>query len=476
MPNIIDANGLQTKTREEILTELRTAFETIYGPDVNLDSDTPDGQIIGIFAQAAVDQLELLAQVYNFFDPDNAIGRILDQRVAINGIQRQGGSFTTTNITVVTSQPNVYLPGLDQSDEDPFIVADDAGTEFVLTISQNVVSPGSHVFEFRAVEPGEVLTIPNTITIPVTIILGVDSVNNPTTYTVLGQNEESDEVLRVRRQQSVSLASQGYLTGLIAALRNVTGVVSANVYENNTSVPDYDSGSSGPNVPPHSIWVVVQGTPAAADIAQAIYTKRNAGCGMRGDVTYIITQSDGTPFTVRWDTVGTEPLYIRFNATSLDGINPPNIALIKSQLPQLFTPGVGEQVNITELGTLIQQIDPNTLVTDAGFAYAVTDPLPWADVLAPSSRANFFSVAEANIIVLPIILSPVQITVDPLEVVQFTPLGGLAPFTFSMDANPSGGTVNATTGEYTAGGVSGTDIVRVTDDEGNFSIATVLVT
>jgi hypothetical protein len=47
------------------------------------------------------------------FDPDNAVGVVLDQRVAINGIQRQAGTYTVTPITVVTSQ-SVNLYGLDQ--------------------------------------------------------------------------------------------------------------------------------------------------------------------------------------------------------------------------------------------------------------------------------------------------------------------------------------------------------------------------
>ena len=47
---------------------------------------------------------------------------------------------------------------------------------------------------------------------------------------------------------------------------------------------------------------------------------------------------------------------------SLDGVNAPHYALILSQLPIVFIPGVFQQVNINEAATLVQEIDPNTLV------------------------------------------------------------------------------------------------------------------
>lgn len=363
MPNSIGPDGLETATREELKTQLDTAFQTIYGADINLDQDTPDGQMIGIFIQAILDLEDLLVQVYNMFDPDNAVGVILDQRVAINGIQRQAGTYTLTPITIVTSQAcNLY--GLDQDVQPVYTIQDNAGNKWLLQTTQLIGGSGTTVATFRAEFPGANLTIPNTIDIPVTIVLGVVSVNNPTLYTTLGMNEESDAVLKVRRQKSVSLASQGYLAGLLAALENINGVTSAFVYENNTSDPD------GDGVPGHSIWVIVSGTATDEEIANAIYTKRNAGCGMKGSTTYTITQVDGSPFVVKWDTVLPENLFIVFTATSIDGEDIPNIAAIRPGLVTSFVPGVNQEVNVNALATDVQAIDDNTLVTNAGFSDA----------------------------------------------------------------------------------------------------------
>jgi hypothetical protein len=375
MPNILDATGLTLSTKAELISYYTTQFQQIYGADINLDSDSPDGQWMNIIVQTVLDIQDLVTQVYNSFDPDNAVGNILDQRVAINGIQRQAGTYTVTPITIVTNAV-VNLYGLDQTAQQVYTVSDNAGTLWELQTTQLGVSSGTNVFNFQAATPGQQLTTPNTITTPVTIVLGVVSVNNPTSYLTLGVNEESDAVLKVRRQRSVSLSSQGYLAGLLAALENINGVTSAFVYENLTNVTD------GDGVPGHSIWVIVAGTGAAASIANAIYTKRNAGCGMFGSISYSFTQVNGAPFTVYWDTVVEEALFCKFTATSINGTTQPDLANIISQLPTVWNPGVAAEVNVNQLATYVQQIDPNTLVTNPGLSSAMTQVLTLSGIAA----------------------------------------------------------------------------------------------
>lgn len=560
MPNVLDSTGLQTATRAELVAQFTAAMQSIYGADINLDSDSPDGQMLNIFIQSALDLEDLLVQIYNMFDPDNAIGVVLDQRVTINGIQRQAGTFTVTPITLVNSA-SVNLYGLDQEVEPVYTISDNAGNLWELRVTQLGLVAGTHSLNFQAAVPGAQLTVPNTINVPVTIVLGVTSVNNPTTYTTLGINEETDAQLRLRRLKSVSLASQGYLSGLLAALENITGVTSAFVYENTTGSTDTDG------VPGHSIWVIVAGSPADADIAQAIYTKRNAGCGMFGDTTYVITQVDGSAFTIKWDYVLVRNLFTAFTATSIDGVVAPNVEAIRDGLPSSFTPTVFQEVNINGLATLVQDIDPNTLVTNAGFSDGETQiitlsavavsgtftikygtgtasaAINWNDgistiqtkvqavtglsealvtgsvasqtltfdlsgvggvsglislqssllasgsvpitpsynegysnTLTPLSKQFQFVVSEANIIIIPMILSPVTASVANGASQQMTGLGGYGALVYSFTTNSSGGTIGATTGLYTAGATPSTDILKVTDAFGNTASATITVT
>lgn len=560
MPNSLGPLGLTTATQAELLTQYTTAFQTIYGSDITLTSDSPDGQLMNTFIQSILDLEDLITQVYNTMDPNNAVGVILDQRVAINGIQRKGGTFTVTNITIVTSQ-SVNLYGLDQTVQPVYTVADNAGNQWQLITTQLAVTIGTNVFSFQAASVGAILTTPNTITTPVVIVLGVVSINNPTTYTTLGTNQESDAALKLRRQQSVSIVSQGYLPGLLAALENLTGVTSAFVYQNTTDTTDADG------VPSHSVWIIVAGTASEASIANVIYQKLNAGCGMFGQTNFTIIQVNGVPFTVTWDMVVAQNLFIQFTATSINGTSQPNISAILSGLPISFDPAVFQQVNINTLATDVQAIDSNTLVSAAGFSNGQTQILTlsgvaasgtfivnyngnasaainWNDAigtiqtkvqavtglstalvtgsivsqsltfnltaitnvlgllyvsnnslmtsapaaitvsynegytstLIPTAKNDQFAVSSANIIILPMILSPTASTVKTLLTEQFTALGGYAPHVYTISVNNSGGSINSSTGLYTAGSTTGvSDGILVTDAFGYSGSASVTV-
>lgn len=496
MPNAIGPTGLTVATQSELVSQYTAAFQTIYGPDIDLDPDSPDGQMIMLFLQSVLDLEDLLVQIYNMFDPDNAIGSILDQRVAINGIQRQAGTNTVTNITVATSQ-SVNLYGLDQTIQPVFTVADASGNQYQLQITQLGFNPGGGgaALAFQAANPGALSPTPNTITVPVTVVLGVTSINNPTAATSIGLNEETDAALRVRRQQSVSLSSQGYLKGLLAALLNISGVTAAFVYENTSGTTNSDG------VPGHSIWVIVNGSALASDIANAIYSKRNAACGMFGSITFAITQIDGSVFTVNWDGVSQETLFIKFNIQSINGSGIPNIAAIRAGLSSgtglgALAPGVFQEVNINELATLVQKIDPNSLVTGAGFD--ITSGGAFANsILLPSAKNKQFSLVSQDIIILPMIVAPAsggQLTINMSDQVvstasighggntlTFSTLGGYgtdhsgsAPhLTYTLLSG--GGIIVSATGVYTSG-VAGTDVVQVADALGNVAICTITVT
>lgn len=193
MSDNFDENGLEVATRPELVEALTQAFQTIYGADVNLDQSSPDGQLLNIFAQGGIDVRELLMQIYNSFDPDNCSGRILDERCAINNVFRKGGTFTTVPIDITTNR-TVTLEGLDENYNDVnatgYTIQDSAGNQFILVSTQTLQAGTTRVL-FRSKDVGAVQTTLNTITIPVTIVLGVVSVNNPVDATE-GVNEESD--------------------------------------------------------------------------------------------------------------------------------------------------------------------------------------------------------------------------------------------------------------------------------------------
>lgn len=379
MSDLFNENGLQTATANELLQNLETAFRAIYGEDILLDSSTPDGQWLNILVQKGVDIRGLLMQLYNSFNPDNAQGSILDQRCAINNVFRKSGTFTTVDV-VITTDRALTLQGLDDQYNNPeatgFTIQDNEGNRFVLANTINLSSGVNPAVRFRSEQLGQVLVSPNTLTTPVTIVLGVVSVNNPSSG-VLGENEEQDSELRIRRRQSVAISSFGYLNGLQAALLQLNGVTDAKVYENYTSETDANG------TPAHCIWVVMDGG-SSEDIANTIYSRKCPGTNMRGDVEYTIITPAQTQFVAKWDEATDTSFYIKFNIKPTSSDITFNQNAIKAYIEENISLKIGD---FAETAT-ITEIAQNAIDSVGGQGYAVnvqisTDGDTWVEYLEP---------------------------------------------------------------------------------------------
>ena len=379
MSDSFDKNGLQTATAPELRTELETAFRNIYGNDIVLDSSTPDGQLINILVQKGVDIRGLISQLYNSFNPDNTQGSLLDQRCAINNVFRKAGTFTTVNIDITTNT-TVTLQGVDSNYNNPdatgYTIQDNEGNRFVLVNTQTLPAGTTRVL-FRSETLGNVIVLPNTITTPVTIVLGVVSVNNPTVANSIGSDEELDADLKVRRRQSVSIASFGYLNGLQAALLQLDGVTDAKVYENYTSSTD----SNG--TPAHCIWVIMDGG-SAADIANTIYSKKCPGTDMRGDISYTITTPAQTKFIAKWDEADVTPFYIKFGIKPVVNGITFDLESIKNYIEANLEYKIGEYAETATITTVAQE----AIDSVGGQGYAVNvlisdDNSNWVEFLNP---------------------------------------------------------------------------------------------
>jgi uncharacterized phage protein gp47/JayE len=371
MPDQIDSNGLQLKTLTEIREELEEDFRSIYGTDINIDQDAPDGQMINIFAQQAIDLRELLERINSSFDPEQAEGRYLDQRVALNAIKRLGGSFTFQDVDITVDRA-LTLEGLDgdvaELDGSGFTVKDDAGNEFILADTQTPGSAGTYTYSFRAKEIGSVTPSPNTITTPVTIVPGVTAINNPDSPSVVGQDEESDADLRLRRRASVSISAIGYLESIQAAIANIDGVTTSIVKENTTTTTDSDG------VPAHSIWAIVEGG-SDEDIAQALYARKSAGAGMFGAETVDITRPDGSTFTAKFDRPINQDLWIDFDISL--SVGTVDEAAIKDQIVENVIWEVGADAQAGTITAFLKGVNSDYIITnmrvsDDGVAYSET--------------------------------------------------------------------------------------------------------
>lgn len=392
----IDANGLHLEALPAIVSDLSSALQSAYGSGINLASNSPDGQMVNIYAQAAADLRQLVLLCYNSFSIDQAYGVQLDQRVAINGIARKQGTYTQAPVLVTYSQA-VTLVGMDALAMDPqaqvYTLRDAAGNKWQLVATYTSGGAGSSTRTFQALDIGQVQVSVNTITNQVTAVLGVTSVNNPTTAgSVLGVNEESDAQLRIRRAKSFQLTSVGPPSAVAAALLALPGVSDAYVVENNT--PATVGG-----VPANSIWPIVTApTATPAQIAAAIYSKKGLGCGLKGSQSYSVSRPNAQTALIQWDLSVQQNLYATFGAVALSGTIPTTAQIAVALAAYLLGfYKLGQIATIGDVVVAMLALYPNAYITGVGVS--LTNGSGYTSSVAASSLQNYFVIPSANIVV-----------------------------------------------------------------------------
>lgn len=388
MPDILNADGLQVATVAEIEATLTTGMQAIYGADINVASNSPDGQLIGILAQAGEDLRELILQVYNSMSIERSFGTQLDQRVALNGVARNQGTFTTTPVSITVTQA-LTIYGLDQTLQPVFTVQDSAGNQWELVTTHVFGAPGTASLIFQAALLGAVQVTANTINQQSTVVIGVSTVNNPTTAgTVTGSDEESDVQLKIRHDKMFYLASTGPAASVSAALLAIPGILDAYVVEN------FTNGTVN-TVPAHTIWCIVNaGTATDAEIGQAIYSKKGPGCGLKGAHTFVVNRPHSNSFTAQWDDAVAQPLYVRFGLVPrVTGASFDN-ASIKNQLAAALVYHLGDQATIGDVVAAMLQIAPDGYLVSVGVS---TDNSNFFDAVTTTDAKHYFTVSAGNI-------------------------------------------------------------------------------
>lgn len=389
MSDVLNENGLTLKTLTDIIDDLETDLKAIYGDDINIDADSPDGQAINIFAQAAIDLREVLQSIYASMDPNQAQGVVLDQRVALNGIQRNAGTFTVVPV-IITVDRSVSLVGMDDESESTdipsgvYTIKDNAGTQFVL-LDSVTLSAGSTTVDFRAANIGAVEVSVGSLTTPVTVIAGVVSVNNTSGATTQGVDEETDTQLRIRREKSLAIVATGYLDSIEAALLSVDGVTEAVVYENYTDTIDADG------IPPHSIWAIVEGG-TDADIAAVLYAKKTAGAGFLGDEEVDVPRTYGRTYPVKFDRATEEDLYVQFSISLPGGVI--DTDALAADIVENVTWELGADAVGSVLTAYVMSLNSRYQVS----AMAVSkDGLSYLEIVSPTSKGGRFVMATTRI-------------------------------------------------------------------------------
>lgn len=336
----INENGLLIDEFSTIYNRLADKFKLIYGQDINLEQNSPDGQLLGIITNEIYDLQTLILHIYNSFDPDLAQGVELNKLLKLIAQTRRASTKSIVDITIVANA-NVTLPA-------DYTIIDENKNEWVINAETTLIA-GTNIVSFNAVNFGAIEASANTINDVITVFPEIISVNNALPAEV-GRDEESDVLLRKRRNNLLSVNSNSTIAGVYSKLFLLDTVTDAVIYENATDT--YDSLK---DLNAHTLWCIIDGGPID-EITKIIATDKTIGTDLKGSVTedYIETflKADGTTRTlthiVKFDRPTEIPLYINLTVAKRLPTDIIDTDAIKNKLiEKLYS--INEKATATEL-------------------------------------------------------------------------------------------------------------------------------
>lgn len=260
----ITNQGISGRSLNEYLAYIQSRTLAI-DPDWNIDPDSLDGQRIGIEAEMLANLDEAVVAAYRSKDPDSATGEALRNIGKISGVPIRDATYSVAPITIGGSV-GTALPAGSQ-------VRSRIDNTLWLTTAAIVIGVSQTAAGFAAcTTPGRVLAAAGELTIIGSPYAGWASVTNA--EATPGEDAESDEQFRLRRNLSVSLAGSNMVDNMYANIASTAGVTDVKVLENYEDSPVDANG-----IPANCLAVIVNGG-SDADIGLAMYQKKNPGCGL----------------------------------------------------------------------------------------------------------------------------------------------------------------------------------------------------
>ena len=381
------ATGFDTPSTQDILSAIEAAERAAIDPALDVSSDQPLGQLNGIVAQVASDVCAALQATYESVDPNTAEGVSLDNVASLTGTIRPAARATVVACTVTTNAAANIPAGSLAS------VAGHADQVFALSSSVSTTAAATVAASFVCTVDGPVDVQPGTLTNIVTPIAGWTAVTNATAGAI-GQNADTDTQLRLLRTQEIAQSGSCAADALRARILEISGVISAQVYENDTdaavSVTTSNTTTTTLVRPPHSFEVVFWdgASPAASNstVATTIWDNKPTGATMVGTSSGTTTDALGATQTIYYSRAVGKRLYVTVHVAK--GTN-----------------YVGDSAVATALSSYItsSQIDPGTDIIAYRLAQVIMDLTGVDDITllefdftaSPSNTANLVLAYDA---------------------------------------------------------------------------------
>lgn len=256
-------------TRDTVVAE----FRNMYGQDLIVTSDTPQGTLINAETAARVEVMRNNAQLANQINPKLAGAQYLDAICSFMNLQRRAATYSLITSVTLTGQPNTPVPAGARA-------RSRSNDLWRLVAGVTLGADGTATGQFRCITSGPIQCATGNLDTVVDMVLGWETVTN-TVAATLGSDEQSDASLRMLRVNTLAKNGISFAEAITSALYDEpVSALSVAFRENYKKV---DMTIDGVDLVANSIWVCVDGG-ADEDIAMALLRVKTIGADWNGPV------------------------------------------------------------------------------------------------------------------------------------------------------------------------------------------------
>lgn len=274
--------GLVIPTEASVLAGVQEDINAAFGGGLNPALSTPQGQLASSQSAVVGDKNNEFAFYVNQVDPQYASGRFQDGIARIYFLTRKAAVATAVQCTLGGTPGSVIPAGS--------LAQDTSGNTYAATGDITIGPASTADGEFQNIVTGPIPCAANTLTLVYQAIIGWDTITNSADG-VMGNDAETRADFEYRRQNSVAINANGVLGAIYANVFNVDNVLDVYVIDNPTNAT-VNTGPTSYPVVAHSLYVAAVGG-VDADIAEAIWLKKDVGCNYNGNTSITVTDNSG---------------------------------------------------------------------------------------------------------------------------------------------------------------------------------------
>lgn len=361
----ITSAGIQPDGLTGFVTRLEAAFKAALGDDLNVASETPQGQLIGELGIVLTEAEELAVHVANGLNINGIQGRQVTDWGTLLDLLKIAGERSTVTATL-SGQPGTFVPaGSRARTSIAAVFATDAAATIAISGTVDVL--------MRAVEIGPIVASAGALTQIVDARAGWTGVTN-TLAALPGRNVESDLEYRRRYGVEVAVNARDALEAVRARVRGAPGVIDALVRENTGSAILTVQGVA---IDVGAILTVAEGG-ADADIAEAIAQTKPGGGPTSGNRSATWRHPEGFDVIVNFRRVDPVPIEVAITLAVTVDFPSDGLATMRRNLldwfagewpvpgPGIFDQsgvGIGESIDLERFNTPLNAVPGHSLTT-----------------------------------------------------------------------------------------------------------------